>query len=172
MPDKRSRRKQLRRTKWLDNPRRIRLYADEDIDADAVQQLRDVGVNVITTAEASNRGKDDRAQAAFARQQKRVLLTRNAKHFMDDRLIPLRSSYGVIALDAVPADTDGYLTALTILYEFLVPWAELYEGMKIKISPGGISFRYIDWRGALVNDRLTLDDLLAGRYPADGAAEQ
>jgi hypothetical protein len=169
MPDRRSRRKEIRRTKWLDNSRRIRLYADEDIDAGAVDRLRGAGVNVLTTAEVGNTGKDDAVQAAFATQQKRVLLTRNARHFMDDERIPLRSTRGVIALDAVPTDTDGYLTALTIIYEFLVPWADIYEDMKIKVSAGGISFRFVDWKGTLINDHLTIDDLLVGRYPDDDA---
>lgn len=147
----------------------MKFYADEDIDSGAVDRLRAAGVNVLTTAEAANTGKDDAAQAAYAKQHKRVLLTRNAKHFLDDRRIPLRATRGVIALDADPGDADGYLTALTIVYEFLVPWGDIYENMKIKVSAGGISFRYVDWKGTLINDRLTIDDLLAGRYPNEDA---
>jgi len=99
MPDKRSRRKEIERRRWLTNPRRLRLYADEDVSAWAISWLRSVDVNVVTTHDARNAGKDDGYQATFAARRGRVLITHNGKHFLDDRLVPLAVTRGVIALD-------------------------------------------------------------------------
>lgn len=167
MPDKQSRRKARRRAEWLINPKRLRLYSDEDVDSGAVSQLRRARVNILTAAEAGNLGKDDRAQAAFAKRERRVLLTRNCKHFLDDRRVPLQTTRGVIAIDVDPADIDGCLSTLAIISEFLVPWGEIYEDMKIKVSPTGITLRYLDWSGKRVVERLTLDDLFEGRFPGE-----
>jgi hypothetical protein len=52
----------------------------------------------------------------------------------------------VIALDAHPANREAYETALAPVSRYLVPWAETYEDMKIKVSVDGITFRYIDGR--------------------------
>jgi ABC-type nitrate/sulfonate/bicarbonate transport system ATPase subunit len=96
-----------------------------------------------------------------------VLLTRNAKHFLDDRLFPFHSTRGVIALDAHPANREAYETALALVSRYLLPWAEVYEDMKIKVSVDGITFRYVDWKGKVATDRVSLKDLIEGRYPVD-----
>lgn len=167
MPDKRSRRKQIDRRRWLDNPRRMRLYADEDMAPWAVEVLRAGGTNVLTTHEAGNAGKDNRFQMAFAARKRRVLITRNVKHFLDDRLLPLRATRGVIALDVNVNSAESYLSALAITTEFVVPWSEPYEDMKIRISSAGGTLRYVDRTGATQTVSFSVDELFEGRYPTD-----
>jgi hypothetical protein len=169
MPDKCSRRKERERRDWLQTPsRRLRLYSDEDMPAWANQQLRGARTNVLTTHQARNAGRDDKFQAAFAARTRRVLITRNVKHFLDDRLVPLHATRGVIALDVSSRDSEAFTGALGIVTQFLVPWAELYENMKIRVSTAGGVFRYVERTGAVRTVALSLDQLFDGRYPTDG----
>jgi hypothetical protein len=169
MPDKRGRQKQVMQRDWLGpSSRRLRLYSDEDISARMVDWLKSVGVNVLSTIEAGNSGKDDSWQATYAARKRRVLLTHNDKHFSDERRLPMNATLGVIALDVDRHDSYAYLVACTIVSELLVPWAEIYERMKIRVTSSGASFRFIE-RGTLRSVPLTLEQLLDGRYPTDGA---
>ncbi len=126
------------------------------------------GANVLTTDEAGNCGKDDRFQIAFAARVRRVLVTRNAKHFLDDRLVPLRATHGVIALEMNDRSEDSYLGVTATITELIVPYAELYEHMKIRVSSAGGSFRFVDRTGAVRTVNLSIDDLLQWRYPTEG----
>jgi len=154
MPDKRSRTKERRRTEWYINARRLRLYTDEDVDDWAAFALRSAGINVLTTREAGNAGKDDASQATYAKRQRRVLLTRNVKHFWHDNRLPFHSTRGVIGLDVDPGDTEGYIVVLMIVAAYLTPWAEIYEHSKIKVSPSGITSRFVDRAGRHRESRL------------------
>ena len=62
----------------------LRLLVDEDSQARAlVGLLRSRGHDVLTAAEAGLAGKDDASVLAFARDDRRVLLTRNAADFFE-----------------------------------------------------------------------------------------
>jgi predicted nuclease of predicted toxin-antitoxin system len=60
------------------------LYADENFDFPVVQELRDLGVNVLTAQEAgqANRGIPDPDVLAYAISQGRALVTLNRRHFI------------------------------------------------------------------------------------------
>jgi predicted nuclease of predicted toxin-antitoxin system len=168
MPDKRSRLKARHRREWLQTPsRRLRLYSDEDLPSRAIEMLRLGGAKVLTTNEAGNRGKDDRFQIAFAARTRRVLVTRNAKHFLDDRVLSVRATYGVIALELNDRSEKSYLSVTAIVAELIAPYAELYERMKIRVSSAGASFRFVDRTGAARTVNLSIDDLLDWRYPTE-----
>lgn len=168
MPDRKSKLKERQRREWIVGPaRRARLYADEDIPVAIVAMLRHGGTNVLSTAEAGNRGKDDKSQVAYAAKIQRILVTRNLKHFLNDQLVPLRTTHGIIGLDVPDRDADAALGATAIITETIVPYAELYEHMKIRISTAGGVFRFIDRGGSARRVTLSLDELLDGRYPTD-----
>jgi hypothetical protein len=59
------------------------LYADENFPYPAVEALRLLGHDVLTTREAGQSGRaiPDEAVLAFAHAQRRALLTHNRKHF-------------------------------------------------------------------------------------------
>lgn len=124
-------------------------------------------MNVITTGEAGNRGKDDRFQMAYAARERRVLITCNRKHFLDERRVPPESTSGVIALDINKRSEDAMLAATAIIVEFIVPYAELYENMNMRISSSGGTFTFVDQTGARRTVPLTVDDLIDGRYPTE-----
>lgn len=61
-----------------------RLYANENFRRPVVEVLRQLGHDVLTSLQAgnSNQGIPDEDVLDFARQEKRVLLTFNRKHFI------------------------------------------------------------------------------------------
>lgn len=131
-----------------------------------MEQLRESGVSVLTTHEARNGGQDDGFQAVYAARRRRVLLTNNVRHFLDDRLAPPYATRGIIALDADTSDSESYWMVLEIVRLRLVPWADSYEHMNIRVTRNGIVCRFIDG-GSKRTVRLTVDEFAEGRYPTD-----
>ena len=56
---------------------RIRFHLDEHVDPAITTALRRVGINVTTTIEAGLRTKNDEAHLQFARNEERVIVTRD-----------------------------------------------------------------------------------------------
>jgi hypothetical protein len=125
---------------WLRRMRRMKLYADEDIEDPVVGALRGEGINIVSARELGHRGKPDSFHAAWAFKHKRFLVTRNAKHFLDERLVPFHPIYGVIALTGDMRDLSRYAKALVHLTD-VVPYAEIYAGAKIQLSAERIIVR-------------------------------
>jgi hypothetical protein len=59
----------------------VELYTDEDVDVLVAELLRARGFTVQTTREASNLGRDDRAQLEYAIHQGYTLFTHNRADF-------------------------------------------------------------------------------------------
>lgn len=61
-----------------------RLYANENMPLPVVHALRQLGHDVLTTADAgnANRAMGDEAVLAFACEQDRIMLTLNRRHFV------------------------------------------------------------------------------------------
>jgi hypothetical protein len=89
-----------------------KLFADEDFPFPVVEQLRQLGHDVLTTLEAgrSNQGIADADQLAFATSVGRAILTRNRRHFN-----PLHrrnaNHAGIISITDDP-DFDGQATRI------------------------------------------------------------
>lgn len=166
MPDKRNKLR-AKRNRGVIQPRNIKLYVDEDVEDWAVEEIRTIKLNVKTVREAGNAGRDDLFQATFAAKQKRVLLTRNGKHYLDDAALPMQRTYGVIVLDVNLRSRMSYITGLHLLMYVIAPWADIYERKKITVSQGGMRCRYIDEAGQLKDERFTIDELISDRYPGD-----
>ena len=60
---------------------RPKLYFDEDMSAIMAAKMRKAGWDVLTTHQAQRCASSDLAQLRFAREQARVLVTRNYAHF-------------------------------------------------------------------------------------------
>ena len=129
--------------------------------------LRSGGASVLTTQEAGNCGKDDGFQIAFAARTGRAIVTRNRKHFLNDRLIPPETTPGVLAIDVIGRSEIAELGATAIITEFIVPYGELYEHMNIRVSTAGCSFRFIGRVGGRRTVSLSVDDLADGCYPTE-----
>lgn len=118
----------------------MRLYADEDIEEDIVAILRGEGVNITSARELGHRGKPDEFHAALALRERRFLLTKNDKHFWDDRRLPLHRTFGLVIIKDDMGDPARYGKTLGHLLDH-VAIGQLHEGDKIRISPDRISIK-------------------------------
>lgn len=59
-------------------PFELRFYLDENIDSAIAKGMRLRQIDVLTTPEADNMGKDDEQQLAFALEEKPVVVTQDA----------------------------------------------------------------------------------------------
>jgi hypothetical protein len=133
--------------------RKAKLYADEDIEEEVVELFRDNGVNIKSARELSHRGKPDSFHAALAYKEKRFLLTKNAKHFMDDKIVPFQMVHGIIAIEGDMSDTQSYIKALVAVFG-LIPYGEAYVGLKIRVTQDEISLRGINSEGKMTSSRM------------------
>jgi uncharacterized protein with PIN domain len=62
---------------------KIKLYIDEDLTDRIAVTLRRKGFDAVSAHEVNMRGKTDKEQLEYATNQKRVILTRNVKHFVN-----------------------------------------------------------------------------------------
>jgi len=139
----------------LQNQKKAKFYADEDMEDGAVAVLRECGVNIISARELGHRGKPDSFHAALAFKEKRFLLTRNGRHYLNDREFPPNRIHGVVVITALPGDEDAYTSALAQLSSIL-PYGELYKGMKIELSANEMKCRYINDAGKMTRTRLSM----------------
>lgn len=62
---------------------KIILYIDEDLSDRIAVALRSRGFDVVSAHEIKMRGKSDREQLEYSIKHKRVILTKNVKHFVN-----------------------------------------------------------------------------------------
>jgi len=133
--------------------KRAKLYADEDIEEEVVEFFRERGVNIKSARELGHRGKPDSFHAALAHKEKRFLLTKNAKHYMDDRIVPFQIVHGIIAIEGDMSDTHSYTKAIATILS-LIPYGEVYVGSKIRVTRDEMSFRGINSEGKMTVGRM------------------
>ncbi|MBM4065955.1 MAG: hypothetical protein FJ266_10000 [Planctomycetes bacterium] len=84
---------------------KITLYIDEDLSDRIAVALRSKGFDVKSAHEVNMRGKSDREQFEYSIKQKRVILTRNVKHFVTLQREYFRSGLqhnGILVTDYLP----------------------------------------------------------------------
>lgn len=62
---------------------KIRLYIDEDLSDRIAVALRSKGFDAISAHEVNMQGKTDEEQLEYSIRHKRVIVTRNVKHFVN-----------------------------------------------------------------------------------------
>lgn len=60
----------------------MKFYLDEDLPPDIAELLRKQGVDAVSAHEAGNAQRPDQEQLAFAAQEERAIVTRDARHFI------------------------------------------------------------------------------------------
>jgi len=141
----------------LRREKKARLYADEDVEEEVVGFLRDSGVNIKSARElAGHRGKDDSFHAAFAFKEKRFVLTKNAKHYLDDKAVAFYRLHGVIAIEGDMGNMVQYTRALLRVLE-LIPYGDTYTRMKISVSSSRLTFHFVDSKGRMTVQRFKLE---------------
>lgn len=84
---------------------RISLYLDEDVQLALKEALKARGINILTTQEAANIGKDDISQLIFASENNRVFFSYNRRHFAKlhyEWMMRKRPHGGIILSDQLP----------------------------------------------------------------------
>jgi hypothetical protein len=137
---------------FLRRLKNAKFYADEDIEDELVRHLRNQGVNIISAKELGYKGRPDSFHAAYAFKKKRFLITKNGKHYLNDRQVPFQMVHGIIVLEGNMGNMDLYNRTVLSLMS-LVPYGEIFSGMKIRIAQNEMTFRYINSNGQMVIDR-------------------
>ncbi len=96
---------------------KIRFHLDEHIDPDIAAALRRHGIDVTTTVEAGLRSTDDEAQFAFAKSQRRVIVTDDTDFI---RLAAKQSSHaGIVICRRQSLTTREIIRGLILIHEVL-----------------------------------------------------
>src|SRR5262245_17788716 len=122
----------------LRGSRKMRLYADEDVEEEIVELFRDSGVNITSARESGFRGKPDSFHVGHAFSEKRFLLIKNGKDFLDDAKLPYTRLYGLIVIEGSMRDTTSYAKSFLQVFD-LVPYGDVYLRMKIRASSEGMT---------------------------------
>lgn len=134
--------------------RRMKLYADENIDHAFVEHLREIyKVNIISALEIGYVGKDDQFHFQEAKRKGRFLLTSD-RDFMNYATYPFDKAKGVILLD-FPKQSIGAGWLSLWLTEELVPSGGNLERTLVVVHQDSIRIHYISSEG-----RRTFQDLV------------
>ena len=111
--------------------RKLRLVADEDVDAALVAALRIAGMDVVTVGELGHKGRDDVDVYKLAYREKRALLTFNGRDYLNPSRFPFHSCAGLLWIDMPRA--DAYLAEAAFNIREL-RWLGGWES-KIRLKP-------------------------------------
>jgi predicted nuclease of predicted toxin-antitoxin system len=97
---------------------RIRLHLDEHVDPAIANALRRTGIDATTTIEAGLRTKDDETHLRFARDEGRVILTRD-QDFL--RLASGAIDHSGIVFYTANQSIREIIEGLILVYEVMLP---------------------------------------------------
>jgi len=136
--------------------RRARIYADENIEDEAIEFLRSQKVSVLSARELGYAGRGDGFHLNYARSKGRYLLTKD-EDFLNDRKFPLNNVPGIIVLAGDMSRMVDYNVALNLILTQVVPFGSLHSGQKIQVSASRISFRFV-LDGQIVDEEYRTED--------------
>ena len=96
---------------------RIRFHLDEHVDPAIAAALRRAGIDVTTTIEAGLRTSNDAAQLKFARNERRVIVTRD----QDFLRLAVTAKHSGIAFYTANQSLREIIEQLILIYEVLSP---------------------------------------------------
>ncbi len=137
--------------------RRVRLYADEDIEEEVVEWLREKNVNVVSARELGHRGKPDSFHVALAFKKHRFLLTKNGKHFLPNRAVPLDRSHGIIVVEGDMRNMESYARVMTHVLQIIIPYGSHYVGTKFHVQQRHVTMHFRDFKGQQRTQRFSLE---------------
>ncbi len=97
---------------------RIRFHLDEHVDPAIANALRRVGIDVTTTVEAGLRTQNDQAHLRFARDEGRVIVTRD-QDFL--RLASGALDYSGVVFYTANQSIREIIEGLILIYEVMLP---------------------------------------------------
>lgn len=138
--------------------RTSRFMIDEDVTEEFTEYLRAEGYNVASVRAHGMAGATDDEVFQLAKRERRILVTRNARDFWNDRRFPIDQTCGI----AILASEDR-LSALYAM-KLMGRYADLWEGCKAQFSASGeFSIKSRDFAtGAVIVQRFRF---VRGRKP-------
>lgn len=97
---------------------RIRFHLDEHVDLAVAIALRRAGIDVTTTNEAGLRTKDDEAHFRFARQEARVIVTRDHDFV---RIASVATVHSGIVFYTASKSLREIIEGLILVFEVMTP---------------------------------------------------
>jgi predicted nuclease of predicted toxin-antitoxin system len=137
--------------------RRVRLYADEDIEEEVVEWLREKKVNVTSARELGHRGKPDSFHVALAFRKQRFLLTKNGKHFLPNRAVPPDRFHGIIVVEGDMRNMEPYARAMTHVLKIIIPFGDHYAGTKFHVQQRHLTMYFRDFKGQYRTQRFSME---------------
>jgi len=120
---------------------KVKFYADESLDMDLINYLRDQKhVNIVTAIELGYAGRDDDFQFKAAYKQKRFLLTTD-QDFLNHSKYPLNQMFGIVALD-IPQRYPGLGWMALRLTKDIVPSGKGILGTKCVVHKRYIGYLF------------------------------
>lgn len=113
--------------------REAKFYTDDNIELFIVEILRDLGLKVITAAEAGLSGRDDAEHRDLARKKNLVLLTKD-QDFLDDRKHPPDRCPGIIVFNTGSWTRETLTDALFMVKAVFRPYRDIWKGTKTLLS--------------------------------------
>jgi len=137
--------------------KRFKLYADECIEQDFVNHLREEhNFDVKSASEENLQGKPDKIILKRANETQRFLLTYNKKHFFaNDRLFPFKDLYGIISLKFHKTECPYHHLLRLAAHD-----KKSLIGRKFLVSYDHISIRYKGEDGKVTTKILDIDNCL------------
>src|SRR5438034_5848098 len=126
--------------------RKVRLYADEDIEERLIVALRARKFNVLSARELGHQGKPDEFHAALAYHQRRFLVTKNGKDFLGRGVATRSATHGVIVIE-VDSHLWSYCETVVDRISWVVPRGGHFEGTAIRITTSTVDVRGRDVTG-------------------------
>jgi predicted nuclease of predicted toxin-antitoxin system len=136
-------------------PRRLRLYADENLDLDLVRHLRhDRRLNIKSAHELGFVGREDSFHFEEAKRLKRWLVT-NDRDFLQHRKFPFQALPGIIILD-FGDDPVRLGWASFWIADRLSPSGGELRGTKVLVKKNSIDIYFRDEAGRIQKQTLNL----------------
>lgn len=134
----------------------FKLYADECVEQDFIQHLREHNFNIKSASEEGLKGKPDEIILKRANETRRFLLTYNTKDFFaNDKLCPFKGLFGIISLTFPKT-----IYPCHHLKRLSAHGKHSLIGKKFLVSRNNISIRYEDEAGKKRKTTLNIEDCL------------
>ncbi|MFA0809552.1 DUF5615 family PIN-like protein [Microbulbifer epialgicus] len=150
--------KDFRREYGFSFEKKTKYFIDENLGPYGVELLRDWGYNVTDVWESNLVGKPDENIWRYCQTERRTILTHD-DDFLDNRIYPLRKSFGVVVLPHKDSNDRGLMDKTAHLCSFLSNGVGLIYQTKIIIRENGHWEKfYLDQAGKLTSTVYDLND--------------
>lgn len=146
-----------------------KLYADEQLPEPLRLHIEKKGFSIPKT---TLKGHPDENIWRKAKEENRLVVTMNTKHFWEEKYCPLHYVGGIIILDFSTDQVEQAKNAFCILwYDFVKEYSYkslTWEGLKVKISASNLTLKWISTKGTESEEKYKIENgriLMTTRNP-------